>query len=47
MTVRVDTESHDANEEPRLGAIENAPLPADRQSVIEEGKRTKQHGERG
>ena len=45
VTVGIDPEAHDAHEEPRLGAVEDAPLPAHGKGVIEKGESTEEHAE--
>src|SRR5437867_479490 len=43
VTVRVDPEPDDADKEPRLGAVEDAPLPADRERVVEKSQQAEEH----
>src|SRR5437867_4201050 len=43
VAVLIDAEADDAHEESRLGAIQDAPLPAHRDGVEENREKSKQH----
>src|SRR5206468_10268332 len=45
LTVGIDPEADDAHKEPRLGAVEDTPLPPDGKGVIEKGESTEEHAE--